>query len=95
MSWVSEGTMVWSTSSGVDSTDGINELKIGGDWAPSNAIFLYNSHATTGAVIKLNDSIGMTVLIPGGVGNYIKIPGNYDQFEVVTAGVTVYAFTTG
>jgi|TARA_Y100000034_G_scaffold132527_1_gene195759 hypothetical protein len=93
MSW--SESVVWTESAGKTSSDGTVSLTVGGVSTATDAIYLYNSHATTGAVVKLNDAINVQVFIPGGIGNYIKIPGSFNKYEVVTSGVTVYAFATG
>ena len=88
-------SIVWSDHAGKASTDGKQTILVGSEIVSHNCLYVYNSHATTGAVIKLNDNVNSQVFIPGGLNDYIALPGNFSSYEVITALVTVYAFAAG
>lgn len=59
----------------------------------TDGIYFHNTHATTDATVKLNDHV--SVLIPAGGTEYVCIPGDYTQFQVITASVTLAVFAVG
>ena len=72
----------------VDSTDA--KVSLGHH---TDGIYFYNTHASTAVTVKLNDV--MSVLIPAGGSEYVCIPGDYTEFEVITASVTLAVFAVG
>jgi hypothetical protein len=59
----------------------------------TKCIHFINTHASTNAVVKLNGGPHQ-VLIPAGK-NYVEIEGDYTQFQVMTAGVTLAVYAIG
>ncbi|HCC81102.1 MAG TPA: hypothetical protein DEQ25_07330 [Methylophaga sp.] len=59
----------------------------------TDGIYFHNTHATTDATVKLNNHV--SVLIPAGGTEYVCIPGDYTQFQVITASVTLAVFAVG
>ena len=76
------------SSTGVSSTD--STVSLGHH---TDGIYFHNTHASTVATVKLNGN--MSVLIPAGGSEYVCIPGDYTQFEVITASVTLAVFAVG
>ena len=75
-------------STGVSSTD--STVSLGHH---TDGIYFHNTHASTDATVKLNDHV--SVLIPAGGTEYVCIPGDYTEFEVITASVTLAVFAVG
>jgi len=84
---MSYGHIVYSTTA-VDST--ANTVSLG---QHTSAMYFFNTHASTNAVVKLNGGPHQ-VLIPAGK-NYVEVKGDYTSYQVVTAGVTLAAFAIG
>ena len=59
----------------------------------TDGIYFHNTHASTDVTVKLNDHV--SVLIPAGGTEYVCIPGDYTEFEVITASVTLAVFAVG
>jgi len=59
----------------------------------TDAIYFYNTHASTDASIQLNGN--RSILIPAGSKEYVCVPGDYTKFEVTTASVTVAVYAIG
>lgn len=59
----------------------------------TSCVYFLNTHASTNAVVKLNGGPHQ-VLIPAGK-NYVEVEGDYTQFQVMTAGVTLAVFAIG
>jgi len=61
--------------------------------AHTSCIHFYNTHATTAATVKLNGGPHQ-VIIPAkdGGGGYVEIEGDYTQFQIMTAGVTLAVY---
>ena len=59
----------------------------------TDGINFHNTHASTDVTVKLNDHV--SVLIPAGGTEYVCIPGDYTEFEVITASVTLAVFAVG
>ena len=59
----------------------------------TDGVYFHNTHASTAATVKLNGS--MSVVIPADSSAYVCIPGDYTQFEVITASVTLAVFAVG
>lgn len=76
------------SSTGIDST--ANTVTLTGH---TKCIHFLNTHASTNAVVKLNGGPHQ-VVIPAGK-NYVEVEGDYTQFQVVTAGVTLAVFAVG
>jgi hypothetical protein len=72
----------------VDSTDA--KISLGHH---TDGIYFHNTHASTDATVKLNDLV--SVLIPAGGTEYVCIPGDYTEFQVITASVTLAVFAVG
>ena len=75
-------------STGVSSTD--STVSLGHH---TDGIYFHNTHASTDVTVKLNDLV--SVLIPAGGSEYVCIPGDYTEFEVITASVTLAVFAVG
>jgi len=80
-------TIVYSNT-GVSSTDG--EVSLGHH---TDAIYLYNTHASTDASVTFNGN--RSVLIPAGGTAYVCVPGDYTKFEITTASVTLAVYVVG
>ena len=59
----------------------------------TDGIYFHNPPASTAATVKLNNHV--SVLIPAGGSEYVCIPGDYTEFEVITASVTLAVFAVG
>lgn len=59
----------------------------------TSCLHLYNTHATTNAVVKLNGG-PHKVLIPAkdSGGGYVEVEGDYTSFQIETAGVTLAVY---
>ena len=76
--------------SNVAVTSGAGKISLGHH---TDGLYFHNTHATTDATVKLNDHV--SVLIPAGGTEYVCIPGDYTEFEVITASVTLAVFAVG
>ncbi len=76
------------SNTSVDSTD--SKIALGHH---TDSIYFHNTHASTDATVKLNDLV--SVLIPAGGQEYVCIPGDYTEFQVITASVTLAVFAVG
>jgi len=85
---MSNGMGIVYSSTGVDST--ANTVTLIGH---TTSINFLNTHASTNAVIKLNGGPHQ-VLIPANK-NYVSVEGDYTQFQVITANVTVAVYALG
>jgi len=85
---MSNGMGIVYSSTGVDSTANVVTLT-----GHTTSINFLNTHASTNATIKLNGGPHQ-VVIPANK-NYVKVEGDYTQFQVITAGVTIAVFAVG
>jgi len=85
---MNSGMGIVYSNAGVDST--ANTVTLVGH---TTSINFLNTHASTNAVIKLNGGPHQ-ILIPANK-DYVKVEGDYTQFQVVTANVTVAVFALG
>lgn len=84
MGIVYSSTAVTSTSG----TAGVVSLN-----AHTNCIHFYNTSDKTDAVVKLNGGPHQVVIPAYRTGaGYVEIEGNYTQFQVMTAGVTLAVY---
>lgn len=88
---MSDQNLVYS-STATTSSDGV--VNIG---RHTSSIKFYNASGTTDAIIKINGG-PLSVLIPStsaGNAGYVELYGDYTNFEVTTAGVTVAVIAFG
>lgn len=87
---MSDGTLVFSNTALTSASGAVSTGN------HTIAIKIFNTHATTNAVVKLNGG-PLTVLIPAinSGGGYIEIDGDYTTIEVVTASVTLAVMAFG
>jgi hypothetical protein len=87
---MSDGTLVFSNTA---LTSASGAVSVG---SHTRVIKIFNTHATTNAIVKLNGG-PLTVLVPAinSGGGYLEIHGDYTTIEVVTASVTVAVIAFG
>lgn len=62
----------------------------------TDAIYITNLDNSTNAIVRLNGG-PHEVLVPhkGHLDGYIKIPGDYTRFQVITSGITLAIYAVG